>query len=302
MKVKRSKRLCSPLAELYYFRKCFWFMPVSPWIMDGHFWWSCKYSHEDWRKEPGNNSKNNVLSGTKGDNPHDVYVAEGSLFRGILMILYKFQFRIVWQIVWRRHQRRQKTWSQQWKQGDCWKLTFIQISGHPWSTRPSCLPGVEHFCTREKDVFFLNALRFPVTPTQREGPFHVMFVRNQHTDEQQELNMCEFESQDATKITSVSADSRINFSRTMRSLLVRTSCLCFVLMTIVLSVSRVSPSIVTISSSKSIGVGRVNKWYQKPIREDDDCKDEEQCDLEVEGEDDEWPGAENQRCSLLYWS
>ena len=111
-----------------------------------------------------------------------------------------------------------------------WKLTVIQMSGHPWSTRPSCLPGVEHFCTREKDVFFLNALRFPLTPTQREGPFHVMFVRNQHTDEQQELNMCEFESQDATKITSASADSRINFSRTMRSLLVRTSCLCLVLM------------------------------------------------------------------------
>ena len=43
--------------------------------------------------------------------------------------------------------------------------------------------------------------------------------------------MCEFESQDATKITSASADSRINISWTMMSLLVRTLCLCLVLMT-----------------------------------------------------------------------
>ena len=23
-----------------------WLMPVSPWIMDGHIWWSSKHSHE----------------------------------------------------------------------------------------------------------------------------------------------------------------------------------------------------------------------------------------------------------------
>ena len=75
----------------------------------------------------------------------------------------------------------------------------------------------------------------------------MMFVRNQHINEQDELNTCKLESQDATKITSALADSRINFSLPMMSLLVRTLCLCFVLMTIFLSVSPFSPSFVTMS-------------------------------------------------------
>ena len=75
--------------------------------------------------------------------------------------------------------------------------------------------------------------------------------------------MCEFKSQDATKITSASADSRIDFSWTMMSFLVRTLCLCSVRMTIFLNVSPFSPNIVTMSSSKPIGVGRVNRWNWK---------------------------------------
>ena len=39
------------------------------------------------------------------------------------------------------------------KTGDYWKLTFIQTSGHSWSTRPSCLHGVKHSCTQERKVF-----------------------------------------------------------------------------------------------------------------------------------------------------
>ena len=53
--------------------------------------------------------------------------------------------------------------------------------------------------TREKDISFLNALRVSLAPTPRERPFHVMFVRNQHIDEHNELNTCEFQNQDATK-------------------------------------------------------------------------------------------------------
>ena len=68
-----------------------------------------------------------------------------------------------------------------------------------------------------------------------------------------------FENQDATKITSALADSRIYFSWTMVSFLLRTLRLCLVLMTI-FSVSPISPSFVTMSSSKPIGVGRVNRW------------------------------------------
>ena len=81
--------------------------------------------------------------------------------------------------------------------------------------------------TREKDVIFLNTLNVSLAPNPREGALHVMFVRNQHIDELNELNTCELESQDATKITSASADTRINFSWTMMSLLVRDiHCVC----------------------------------------------------------------------------
>ena len=53
--------------------------------------------------------------------------------------------------------------------------------------------------TSENDIFFLNALRISLAPTPQEGPVHLIFLRNQHIDEQNELNMCEFENQDATK-------------------------------------------------------------------------------------------------------
>ena len=37
--------------------------------------------------------------------------------------------------------------------------------------------------TRVKDVFFLNAPKVSLAQTPQEGPFHVMLVRNQHTQE-----------------------------------------------------------------------------------------------------------------------
>ena len=66
--------------------------------------------------------------------------------------------------------------------------------------------------TRENDVFSLNTLKVSIASIFREEPFHVMFVRNQHSGKQNELNMSEFESQDATKITSGSADSLSSIS------------------------------------------------------------------------------------------
>ena len=60
--------------------------------------------------------------------------------------------------------------------------------------------------TREKDVFFLNTLNVSLA----HRALHVTLVRNQHIDELNELNTCELESQDATKITSASADTHIN--------------------------------------------------------------------------------------------
>ena len=78
--------------------------------------------------------------------------------------------------------------------------------------------------TREKDVFFLNALKISLAPILQEGPFQVMFAGTQHTEEQKELFTREREvqkkkkhqghprerkGQDATKITSACADSCI---------------------------------------------------------------------------------------------
>ena len=90
-----------------------------------------------------------------------------------------------------------------------------------------------------------------------EGPFHVMFARNQPCGVKNELNMCEFQCQDATKITSASADSRINFSWMLS--------LCLFLMTIFLGVSPFSPSFGTMSSSLPSGVRRVNRWTRRLV-------------------------------------
>ena len=86
--------------------------------------------------------------------------------------------------------------------------------------------------TREKDIFFLNALKISLAPTLQEGPFQVMCVRKLHVVEQKELNTCELESQDAARITSALADSRIQLSWSVMSTLVRTLCLCLALMTL----------------------------------------------------------------------
>ena len=45
---------------------------------------------------------------------------------------------------------------------------------------------------KEKDVFFLNALRISLAPTPRKEPFHVMFVRNQHTQHPKEPKVCDW--------------------------------------------------------------------------------------------------------------
>ena len=58
-----------------------WFMPVSPWIMDGLIWRSCKNPHQNWYEEPCYNNENNAFTWTKGDDSHDLHVAQGILFR-----------------------------------------------------------------------------------------------------------------------------------------------------------------------------------------------------------------------------
>ena len=55
--------------------------------------------------------------------------------------------------------------------------------------------------TREKHVFFVNALKISLSPASREGPIHVMSVRT----------TMDSENQDATKIMSALADPHISF-------------------------------------------------------------------------------------------
>ena len=95
--------------------------------------------------------------------------------------------------------------------------------------------------TRENDVFFLNTLKVSLAPTPQEGPFHVMFVRKQHTQEPKESNNYDLESekktfekdgQNATKITSARADTSIRFFRPMISSFVEISCAYWFLLTI----------------------------------------------------------------------
>ena len=57
--------------------------------------------------------------------------------------------------------------------------------------------------TWEKKVFLPEMPSFFLAPAPQEGP--------QHTEQQNELNTCEHKNQDATKITSAFADSRIPF-------------------------------------------------------------------------------------------
>ena len=133
-KIKRTV-LSTTVPELVFIPELFWFMTVPPWIVDGHVRWDCRDSHEDWREELGDNSKNNLLSWAEGNNPDDFHVAIGSLFRKYSWSCSHFNSKIVRQIVWQSHRRRQTIWSQQWKQGDYWKLMFIQTSGHSRSKR-----------------------------------------------------------------------------------------------------------------------------------------------------------------------
>ena len=103
------------------------------------------------------------------------------------------------------------------------------------------------------------------------------------------------ESQDATKITYALADPRIYSSMKMMTLDMH-----MIAITICLSVTpSFSSSVVLMSTSKSNGVCMTNNSYREPILEDCCCKEEDECDSELESEDDGWSGTENHRCPLL---
>ena len=98
-----------------------------------------------------------------------------------------------------------------------------------------------------------------------------------------------FESQDASILTSALADSSIYVFTKMMTLYMYMD-----VITISLSVSSsVSLSVVTMPTSRLTGICRVNNLFQELILEDSYLKEEERCDSELEGEDDGWPSTEN---------
>ena len=109
---------------------------------------------------------------------------------------------------------------------------------------------VQNIHAHKGEVCFLPECRQKFSrAAHREGPRQVMFAETQHTGQQLELNTCEHKSQDATKITSVFADSRIQFLWSVMSIFVRALCLCFVLLFLLLSVAHPSSSFVIVALS-----------------------------------------------------
>ena len=101
------------------------------------------------------------------------------------------------------------------------------------------------FMTKEKRFFFLNTLKISLAPTPQEGSFRVMFVGSNHTQEQKEPKTCEREGQNATKITSVFADSCIQSPWLVMSILVRALCLCLAPMNHLFSIAPLSSNFAT---------------------------------------------------------
>ena len=222
-------------------------MPVLPWIVDGHVRWGCRNSHEDWREEPGDNSKNNSLTWAKRNNSHDFHVAKWNLFRKYSWPCSHFNSELFSRLLDEVIDEGRQFDHSSAKQWGYWKLTFVQTSGLSCSTRHSCLHGVKKSCTQGEKCFLPKRLKVLfLSPAPRAGPSHVMFVRTS----------MDSESQDATKIPSALTDSRIYSFTKMITLY-----MCIVKVTIFLSVSlSFSSSVVAMWTSRPAGLCRINRW------------------------------------------
>ena len=62
--------------------------------------------------------------------------------------------------------------------------------------------------TKEKDVFFVNAVKVFLAPTPQEGPYHMMFVGKQHTQEPKEPKVCDWNHLSLSVLVSAKLASR----------------------------------------------------------------------------------------------
>ena len=166
----------------------FWFMPVSPRIVDGPIWPSCKKSTwEADAREPGKQQQEQFMYLNKrrqftwismlrkeacSGSTHDLaHISTQNCLAGCLTKASAKADNLVTAA----------------KTG---KLSEVDI--HPnFRTLMEHKAFLSTWCktfmhTTEKDVFFLNTLKVSLAPTPQEGPFHVMFVRKQHTQEPKE--------------------------------------------------------------------------------------------------------------------
>ena len=193
--------------RIVFFRKIFWFMPVPR-----EYGWTylVKLQTFTWdsRKEPGNNSKNkknNSFTWTDAtiqiisilrneDSSGSIHDLAHILTQNILAdCSTKSSVRADNLITAVKTERLFDVWHSS------------QISEHSWSTRPSCLHGVEHFCNQVRRMFSWILWR------SRDGPLHVMFC---------EGSMYYWAAGTRTyvrEITSALADARICSSWTMVS-------------------------------------------------------------------------------------
>ena len=275
-------------------------MSVSPRIVDGHIWWSCRYPHEDCRREHGNNRENNSFTLTKRDDSHDLHVKKGSLFRKYsFMILLTFQLRIVstlpdkgiseggqfvyssefWEI--------DKGWRTSQPQNTHRTQGFLIYMVHDVSAHKrkgcsllECFKGIS--CTHsprrnipcdvcEKTTYSrtktTNGVR--LEPLVVECCCDSWTLKRCHGLESQKKTFG-YDGENATKIKSALADTSIQFSRPVTSTLVKTLCVYLILVTSSLTVCHrlFSPSVVYMSSS--MGTWRMNTWYTELTDKEDD--------------------------------
>ena len=142
-----------------------------------------------------------------------------------------------------------------------------RIMRESWSISRVRMHGNEN--RRGEDSSFAKGIEVLLTETAKKGYPDPENVDNPMSaplgyDVRQSKRVLELQNRDLTKITSVHADTCIQFRGPV--------CLSLVLMTIFLTVCYLpfTPSFVTMSSSKPIGARRMSEWYKELTDKDDD--------------------------------
>ena len=252
-KIKRTV-LSTSVAELYSFMKCFGsFQFLRGLWMD--MWGEVAEIHmRTDAKNLATTARTIHVPEQKGNNPHDLHVAKGSLIRNYSSSCTHFNSKLFGRLL-DKVIGESRQFDHSSENREIFRtLMFIQTWGHSWSIRTACLHGAEHSCTQGRNMFSVWTLEgFLSHQLHSEGPFHVMLVRTS----------MDSESQDATKITSALADPRIYSSMKKMTLDMHMNAII-----IFLSISPAfSSSVVAMSTSRLTGVCMTSNSYQESVHE-----------------------------------